>query len=55
MKENLNIELFHQLLNSNEAKGSLLDALRSLTKIDSKNSVKGDGPQLGAWSGWPMS
>lgn len=53
MKENLNIELFHQLLNSTESKGNLLDALRSLMQLDSKNSVKNAEPQLGAWSGWP--
>lgn len=52
MKENLNIELFHQLLNSNETEGSLLDALRSLAQLESKDSVKGSEPQLGAWSGW---
>ncbi|MCA9949745.1 MAG: hypothetical protein KDE48_08875 [Anaerolineales bacterium] len=53
MKENLNIALFHQLMNSNETpKNTLLDALRSLTQLDSKNSVRDTGPQLGAWSGW---
>ncbi len=53
MKENLNIELFHQLMNSKEIESTLLDALRSLTQLDSKDSVKDTGPQLGAWSGWP--
>ena len=56
MNEQMNINTFHELLNSELDKGSLLDVLRGLTEIKDPEdfaSMKGGGAQpLGAWSGW---
>ena len=58
MNEQMNINTFHELLNSDMDKGSLLDVLRGLTEIKDPSdftSMKGAGAQpLGLWSGWAM-
>ena len=55
MNEQMNITTFHELLNSDLDKGSLLDVIRGLTEIKDPAdfiSMKGAKP-LGSWSGWP--
>jgi hypothetical protein len=54
MNEQMNITTFHELLNSDLDKGSLLDVLRGLTEIsDPSDFNMKNGPKpLGAWSGW---
>lgn len=53
MNEQLKITTFHELLNSDLDKGSLLDVLRGLTEInDPSDFTQKGGKPLGAWSGW---
>ena len=54
MNEQMNINVFHELVNSDLEKGSLLDILRGLTEINDPSdfNTKVSPKPLGAWSGW---
>jgi hypothetical protein len=54
MKEQLDIKTFHELLNSADTRGSLLEVLRGLKEIkDPSQFTSRTSPKpLGAWSGW---
>lgn len=55
-EKSMTIELFHELLNGEQEESSvLLEALRSLTRVENPDVLAADGPgTLGTWAGWSI-
>ncbi len=54
MSEQLNINTFHELLNSESDQGLLLGTLRSITEVNDPAdlNLKAGSTALGTWAGW---
>jgi hypothetical protein len=56
MNDDLDINSFHKLLQSDDDDNGLVAALRKLTEVQDLQEIVRDSPQpLGTWVGWSYS